>query len=96
MGKSVTKSLLTGICQVRRPASDLRSAVKLVPKAASFSPVSHHTAMNHGIHGLSQFTFIKNMSRKMVENLYFKRSSADSKKCDALIPKMEENSSRTL
>lgn len=43
--------------------------------------------MNHGLQGLSQFTFIKNMSHKLVKDLYFKRSSADSKKYDTLIPK---------
>jgi len=46
--------------------------------------------MNHGLQALSQFTFIKNISHKLVKNLYFKRISAGSKKCDTLIPKMEK------
>lgn len=61
--------------------------MKFVPNAASLSPLSHHTAVNHGLQGLSQSTFIKNMGHKFVKNLYFKRSLADSKKYDTLIPK---------
>lgn len=36
------------------------------------------------------------MSHKLVNDTHFKRGSADSQRCDSLIPKMEENSSRTL